>query len=220
LTEKLTRRRMLQTTAEVAAGAWIAGRHRAQAQPANEKLNVAIIGAGGRGAENLAAIAASQNIVALCDVDECRAARTYQQYPNVPKYTDFRKMLDQMNRQIDAVVVSTTNHTHAPASVMAMRMGKHCYCEKPLTHSIHEARVIARVAAEKKVATQMGTQIHAGDNYRRNVELIQSGAIGPVREFHAWLRGANSAGDRPKDSPPVPAGLDWELWLGPAPWRP
>jgi predicted dehydrogenase len=165
-------------------------------------------------------VAATENIVALCDVDERRAASSFNKYPKVKQYRDYRKMLDEMDRSIDAVIVSTTNHTHAPASLMAMRRGKHVYCEKPLTHTVREARLVAKVAAEKKVATQMGTQIHAGVNFRRVVELVQSHAIGPVRQFHAWCRGSHSAGDRPRDTPPVPAGLDWDLWLGPAPFRP
>ncbi len=191
----------------------------ARGYQANEKLNIAIIGAGGRGAQNLSEVA-GENIVALCDVDERRAADSFQKYPNAAKHRDYRRMLAEMDRQIDAVVVSTTNHVHAFASVMAMRMGKHCYCEKPLAHSVYEARVAARVAAEKKVATQMGTQIHATDNYRRIVELIRAGAIGSVRECHCWLPGGGSASDRPTETPPVPAGLDWDLWVGPAPYRP
>ncbi len=188
---------------------------------ANEKLGVAVIGAGGRGGDNLKAIAAAgENIVALCDVDERRAADSFARFPEAKKYRDYRKLLGEMDRQVDAVVVSTPNHVHAPASVMAMRMGKHAYCEKPLAHSVYEARLAARVAREKGVATQMGTQIHATENYRRIVELIRAGAIGEVSECHCWLSGGGSAGDRPVETPPVPAGLDWDLWLGPAPYRP
>ena len=188
---------------------------------ANEKLGVAVIGAGGRGGDNLKAIAAAgENIVALCDVDERRAADSFARFPEAKKYRDYRKLLGEMDRQVDAVVVSTPNHVHAPASVMAMRMGKHAYCEKPLAHSVYEARLAARVAREKGVATQMGTQIHATENYRRIVELIRAGAIGEVSECHCWLSGGGSAGDRPAETPPVPAGLDWDLWLGPAPYRP
>ncbi len=135
-------------------------------------------------------------------------------------YGDYRKLLDEMDKQIDAVVVSTPNHIHAPASVMAMKMGKHCYCEKPLTHSVYEARLAARVAAEQNVATQMGTQIHASDNFRRVVELVRSGVIGPTREVHIRLNGGGTADDRPKERPPVPSGLNWDSWLGPAPYRP
>jgi len=185
----------------------------------NEKLNIALIGSGGRGAANLGSVR-GENIVALCDVDERRAAKTFLQYPDVPKFADFRVMLDKMDREIDAVVVATPDHVHAPASVTAMRRGKHCYCEKPLTHEIYEARVAAEVATENKLATQMGTQIHAGSNYRRVVELVQSGAIGDVGECHVWINRAEGGGERPTDTPPVPAGLDWDLWLGPAPYRP
>jgi len=185
----------------------------------NEKLNIALIGSGGRGAANLGSVR-GENIVALCDVDERRAAKTFLQYPDAPKFADFRIMLDKMDREIDAVVVATPDHVHAPASVTAMRRGKHCYCEKPLTHEIYEARVAAEVATENKLATQMGTQIHAGSNYRRVVELVQSGAIGDVGECHVWINRAEGGGERPTDTPPVPAGLDWDLWLGPAPYRP
>ena len=216
----VTRRRMLKTTALAGGGALLSpGRVWGRGQSPNEKLDIALIGAGGRALGNLAGVA-GENIVALCDVDERRAAPSFKKYPAVKKYADYRKMLDEMDRQIDAVVVSTTNHVHAPASVTAMRRGKHAYCEKPLSHSVYEARVAAQVAAEKKLATQMGTQIHASENFRRIVELVRAGAIGPVKEVNIWLRGGGSAGDRPKDTPPVPKGLDWDLWLGPAPYRP
>ena len=153
-------------------------------------------------------------------MDERRAASSFEKFPSAEKFRDYRRMLGDLDRRIDAIVVSTPNHVHAPASVMAMRMGKHCYCEKPLAHSVAEARLAAHVAAEQKVATQMGTQIHASDNYRRIVELIRAGAIGAVRECHCWLPGGGAAGDRPQETPPVPAELDWDLWLGPAPNRP
>jgi predicted dehydrogenase len=195
---------------------------------ANEKLNVAGIGVGGRGAADVNG-AASENIVALCDVDEKHAAQTFERYPEAKRYKDFRKMLDKMQNKIDAVVIGTPDHTHAPPGVMAMKLGKHCYCEKPLTHSVYEARMMAKVARDKKLVTQMGTQIHAGGNYRRVVELVQTGTIGSVREVHVWL-GANFNGppkptdmsqpDAPSDSPPVPETLDWDLWLGPASYRP
>jgi predicted dehydrogenase len=201
---------------------------RGQSTSPNEKLNIAGIGVGGRGAANVSGVA-GENLVALCDVDESRAGKTFEQFPQAKRYQDFRKMLDEMHGQIDAVVIGTPDHTHAPAGVMAMRLGKHCYCEKPLTHSVSEARLMATVAREKSLVTQMGTQIHAGGNYRRVVELIKSGAIGPVREVHAWL-GASFSGpatptnmsqpDAPADRPPVPEGLDWDLWLGPAAYRP
>jgi predicted dehydrogenase len=217
----INRRGFLKTAgaagAVVSWGEWTDSRARASSSP-NEKLNIAIIGAGGRGAANLEKVA-GENIVALCDVDERRAGATFERYPQVKRYHDFRRMLEEMEREIDAVVVSAPNHIHVPASVMAMRMGKHCYCEKPLAHSVHEARLVAKVAAETKVATQMGTQIHASDNYRRIVELLRAGAIGPVREVRIRLAGGKTAGDRLPETP-VPQGLMWDLWLGPAPYRP
>jgi len=225
----ITRREMLRT-ATVAASVWTAtgSLARAQADSPNEKLNIAGIGVGGRGAGDVNG-SAHENIVALCDVDEKRAAQTFQRYPKARQFKDFRKMLDEIHNQIDAVVIGTPDHTHAPAGVMAMKLGKHCYCEKPLTHSVYEARVMAEVARENKLVTQLGTQIHAGTNYRRVVELVQSGAVGSVREVHVWL-GANFGGppkptdmsqpDAPTDTPPVPETLDWDLWLGPAAYRP
>jgi predicted dehydrogenase len=229
MTTPISRRDMLRTAA-VAAGVWTTAGTRTKAQPVspNEKLNIAGIGVGGRGAGDVDGVA-SENLVALCDVDEKRAAATFERYPNAKRFKDFRKMLDEIHPQIDAVVIGTPDHTHAPAGVMAMKLGKHCYCEKPLTHSVYEARVMAEVAAEKKLVTQLGTQIHAGGNYRRVVELVQSGAVGTVGEVHVWL-GANFAGpptptdmsqpDAPSDRPPVPETLDWDLWLGPASYRP
>jgi predicted dehydrogenase len=185
----------------------------------NEKLNLAFVGCAGRGTANLGALK-SENIVALCDADQQRAGPIFEQYPHAKRFSDFRRMLDQVPQEIDAVVLSAPNHIHAPASVMAMRLGKHVYCEKPLSHSVYEARVAAQVAAEKQVATQMGTQIHAEQNYRRVIELLQAGAIGPVHEVDVWTTAAEGGGDRPSDSPPVPPTLDWDVWLGPAPYRP
>jgi len=199
----------------------------------NEKLNIAIIGAGGRGAANLDALK-GENIVALCDVFEPAVDRAAEKYPKARRERDYRRLYDHAS-EFDAVVVSTSEHTHAFATLPALQLGKHVYCEKPLTHGIWEARVIREAAAKAKVATQMGTQIHAGDNYRRVVELIRSGAIGPVREVHVWVgrswglqseEAAARHGDivsvreRPSGSSPVPPGLDWDLWIGPAPDRP
>lgn len=187
---------------------------------ANEKLNIAIIGCGGKGRSNLDSVA-SENIVALCDVDANKLGEAASKYTGAKTFADFRRMLDTMHKQIDAVVVSTPDHTHAPAAVMAMKMGKHCYCEKPLTHSIYEARVMRDVARKYKVATQMGNQGTAGDGHREAVEVVQSGAIGQVYEVLVWSnrpvwpQGIN----RPAPAP-VPPELDWDLWLGPAPERP
>ena len=220
MTRTLNRRQMLKTAALSGTGFWLAGRGaRAQGQSPNEKLDIAVIGVGGRGAANLSGVA-GENIVALCDVDGTRAAKSFAKFPSAKKYTDFRKMLDEIHGRIDAVVVSTPDHTHAPAAAAAMQLGKHCYCEKPLTHSVYECRTLTDLAREKKLATQLGTQIHAGDNYRRVVELVQSGAIGAVREVYVWFPGTRGGLDRPQETPPVPEDLDWDLWLGPAPHRP
>jgi predicted dehydrogenase len=212
---------MLLNSALAGIGVWTGSRStRAEETSPNEKLNIAAIGCGGRGRADLNGAAGGNNIVALCDVDQRRAAGAFNDYPQAKKYGDFRKMFDEMHQQIDAVVIGTPDHTHAPAGVMAMKLGKHCYCEKPLTHSVYEARMMAEVARQNNLVTQMGTQIHAGDNYRRVVELVQSGTIGPIDEVHVWCGAIYGGGDRPEDTPPVPEGLDWDLWLGPAPYRP
>jgi predicted dehydrogenase len=213
------RREFLKRSALAGAGLWVAGTcTMAESRSPNEKLNIGVIGVHSRGAANMAAVA-GENIVALCDVDENYLAEAAKKCPQAKTYIDWRKMLDQ--NDIDAVTVSTTEHTHALASVMAMKRGKHVYCEKPLAHSVHEARVMRETYKQAKVATQMGTQIHATDNYRRVVELVRSGAIGPVREAHVWVeQGIEGPRSRPEESQPVPPNLHWDLWLGPAPWRP
>lgn len=196
-------------------------------KPPSEKLNLAGIGIGGQGGHDLDQMT-SENIVALCDVDWAHAAHTFKKFPNAKQYKDYRKMLDEQ-KDIDAVVVGTPDHHHAFASMAAMRQGKHVYCEKPLTHSVWEARQLARAARELKVATQMGNQGQASEQSRRLCEMIWSGAIGAVREVHVWTdRPSNGLFNeywaqgvgRPKESPTVPDTLDWELWLGPAPSRP
>ncbi len=189
--------------------------------PQNEKLNIAMIGAGGRGRGNLDGVL-SENIVALCDVDERLAHSARQACPNARFYKDFRKMLEQMRNQIDAVVVSTPDHTHAVAAAMAIRMGKHVYCEKPLTRTIWEARMLRNLARRYKVATQMGNQGTASNELRQGVEVIQSGVLGKVTEIHVWSnRPVWPQGiPRPKEEAIIPDGLDWDLWLGPAPKRP
>ncbi len=151
----------------------------------NEKLNLAVIGTGGRGGSNLGSVR-SENIVALCDVYEPAVSKAAQRYPQAKKYSDFRRLFDDA-KDFDAVVVSTCEHTHPFATLPALQLGKHVYCEKPLTHDVWEAGVIIKATRKAKVATQMGTQIHAGSNFRRVVELIQSGAIGPVHEAHVWV---------------------------------
>ncbi len=194
----------------------------------NSKLNIAGIGIGGQGGQDIDQVK-DQNIVALCDVDWNHAAGTFKRYPNAKRYKDFREMLDK-EKTIDAVVIGTPDHNHAIVSVAAMRHGKHVYCEKPLTRTVHEARQVAKVAREAKVATQMGNQGMAFEGNRLINEWLDDGAIGPVREVHVWSDRPTHRGktplwwaqgiDRPKDTPPVPETLDWDLWLGPAPLRP
>ncbi|MBN2138376.1 MAG: Gfo/Idh/MocA family oxidoreductase [Sedimentisphaerales bacterium] len=195
---------------------------------ASEKINIAGVGIGGQGGSDLRALE-SQNIVALCDVDQRHASGTFRRYPNAKKYTDFRVMLDKEGKNIDGVVIATPDHLHAPVSMAAIKRGKHVYCEKPLTHSVYEARKIAEAARKYKVATQMGNQGQASEQTRLMCEYVWDGAIGPVREVHVWtdrpLRGLSDVYwpqgiGRPKDKPPVPDTLDWDLWLGPAAERP
>ena len=232
--KQLISRRGFMKSAAVAAGAATFGAPAIlRAQNLNDKLNIAVIATGGRGGSNLDAVS-SENIVALCDVNQKSLAPAAEKFPKARTFSDFRKLYDFAS-EFDAVVVSTCEHTHAFATLPALQLGKHAYCEKPLTHDLWEARVIREAAGKVKVATQMGTQIHASDNYRRVVELIQTGAIGPVREAHTWVgrawgwqseEEAKAAQDivfvldRPKEVDPVPEGLDWDLWLGPAPQRP
>jgi len=189
--------------------------------PPSEKLNIAGIGIGGRGAGDLDEVG-SENIVALCDVDKNYAGGVFKKYPNAKAYTDFRTMLEKEDKNIDAVIIATPDHTHAVITMMAIKMGKHVYCEKPLTHSIYEARMVTQAAREHKVATQMGNQGQASEEHRLVCELISDGAIGQVREVHSWCnRPISPRGlERPKETPPVPESLNWDLWLGPAPERP
>ncbi len=226
------RRQFGRAMAGAAVAAWAAPAV-VRGRNLNEKLNIACIGVGGRGASNLHDVA-SENIVALCDVFEPAVDRQARDHPRARRVTDFRRLYDHA-KEFDAVVVSTTEHTHAFATLPALLLGKHVYCEKPLTHDVWEARVIREAAARAKVATQMGTQIHASDNYRRVVELIRAGAIGKVSAVHVWVgrawgwqsdEAAKAHGDivsvreRPVGLQAVPDGLDWDLWLGPAPARP
>ena len=190
---------------------------------ANDRINVGCIGVGGKGdSDSIDTARCGGNIVAICDVDENNLNRKGQQFPDAKHYRDFRKMLEEMDKSIDAVTVSIPDHCHAVATAMAMHMGKHVYCQKPLTQTVYEARFIRNLAKEKKVATQMGNQGSAANGLRRAVEIIQAGIIGPVRELHVWTnRPIWPQGiDRPAGSDLVPATLDWDQWIGPAPMRP
>ena len=226
----VSRRRFLAASAALASFT-ILPRHvlgrGGQASP-NNKLNIAGVGIGGQGGNDIKEFA-SENIVALCDVDARHAAHVFEQYPNAKRYKDFREMLDK-EKTIDAVVVGTPDHAHAIVSITALKMGKHVYCEKPLTRTVYEARAVAKAARQAKLATQMGNQGMAFEGNRLINEWLWDGAIGSVREAHVWSDRPTHRGkmplwwaqgiERPKETPPVPATLDWDLWLGPAPWRP
>lgn len=221
---RLNRRGFLQKSV---AGAAVAGfvtvpRHvlgGAGHTPPSEKVNVAGIGVGNRG-EQVLRMMESHNIVALCDVDANYLAKAANRYPKATKHSDFRRMLDKEDKNIDAVAVATPDHTHVPITVMALKMGKHCYTEKPLGHDIQEVREATLVARRYGLATQLGNGAHSGYNFRRVVELIRAGAIGQVREVHIWRELGADPRYRPRETPPVPPYLDWNLWLGPAPYRP
>ncbi len=221
MTKTIHRRQFLARSAACAGAAAAAGLLvvPSWAKSPNEKLNIAVVGVAGRGGGNLNGVS-GESIVGLCDVDAKNLGEAGKRFPKAKTYADFRKMLEELDKQIDAVVVSTPDHCHAPAGAKALAMSKHCYCEKPLTWSVHEARTMADLAKKNKLVTQMGTQIHAGDNYRRVVELVQSGAIGPIGEVHVWSAASYSGGKTPTDTPPVPPNLNWDLWLGPAKERP
>jgi predicted dehydrogenase len=230
LTNNLSRREFMSGAAIASAAFMVVPGHVLGlhgAQPPSERLNIAGIGVGGQGGSDIGQMT-SENIVALCDVDWRHAAGIFKRFPDAKKHKDFRKMLEEQ-KDIDAVVVGTPDHIHAFASIAAMKLGKHVYCEKPLTHSVWEARRVAQAAREAKLATQMGNQGQASEETRQLCEMVWAGAIGPVREAHIWTdRPSNGLFNeywpqgvaRPKDTPDVPDTLDWDLWIGPAPMRP
>ncbi|HLJ95049.1 MAG TPA: Gfo/Idh/MocA family oxidoreductase [Gemmataceae bacterium] len=218
------RRDFLKTTALTGVGFWVA-----ETAPADDKnpspnsqIQFACIGVGGKGSSDTAAAAQHGNIVALCDIDERTLDAAAKRYPKAKKYVDFRKMFDDMGKSIDAVTVSTPDHVHAVASALAMRLGKHCFTQKPLSHSLYEARRLGEIATEMKVATQMGNQGTASSGVRKAAALVRAGAIGTVKEVHVWTnRPIWPQGiDRPQGEQTPPSTVHWDLWLGPAPWRP
>ncbi len=215
MNNRLTRREFLKSSAAVAAFTFVP----AHAFGANEKLNVACIGVGGMGASDVSQMG-GENIVALCDVDWKHAAGTFSKHPEAKKYRDFRKMLDKEHNNIDAVTVSTPDNCHAVAAMAAIKRGKHVYCQKPLCHDIYEVRSLTEAARKYKIQSQMGIQIHAASAVKRAVELVKSGVIGKVRRVDIFSNKNWGGGERPTDTPPVPETLDWNLWLGPAPYRP
>jgi predicted dehydrogenase len=221
----LSRRKLLGSAAAAAATFLVVPRHvlaESGTTPPSEKLNIAGIGAGGMGGGDINAVSGGNNIVALCDVD-LRRASTIKKFPEAKVYRDFRKMFDEMEKKIDAVVVGTPDHTHAVAAMAAIKRGKHVYCEKPLAHSVGEIRALMKAAQEHKVVTQLGNQGHSFETIRLLCEWIWDGAIGSVHTVHCGCGSVNSgigALPRLKETYDVPADLEWDLWLGPAQERP
>ncbi len=221
MSRNLTRRQFAHTTAALGIGYWIADRAAAEGRSPNDRVAFACIGLEGKGRSDSDDAARLGDVVAVCDVDANYLGSARQRFPKARQFTDYRKLLDEMDKSIDVVTVSTPDHIHALAAAAAMRRGKHCFVQKPLTHSLHEARVLAQLASENKVATQMGNQGTAASNLRRAAALIRLGLLGRVSEIHIttdrpiWPQGL----DRPVPLPPPPQ-LDWDLWLGPAPARP
>jgi predicted dehydrogenase len=213
MNQHISRRKFLQNSSIAAATFWIGSNAFGKGKSPNELLNIGIIGTANRAGSNIAGVK-HQNIVAICDIDDIFLEAAGQKFPQAKKHNDFRKLLEQ--KDIDGVVISTADHTHAIASIMAMQAGKHVYCEKPISHNVREARMVAKAAKKYKRITQLGTQIHATNNYRRVVELIQTGAVGKVTEVHVWCS-KSKPGELPTGNPPVPPHVHWDLWLGPAP---
>ena len=218
---RLTRRNLIKTASLASTGFWMGTAFsRNQYRSANEKLNLAFIGVGGRGTANLNGLKKNHNVVAMCDVDGARAKKPFEEFSTVKKYTDFRVMLDAVENQVDGVVISTPDHTHFHPAYQALQMGKHIYLEKPMAHNVWETRTICDLAREKGVATQLGVQRHTIPNMHRVVELIQSGAIGKVSDVYCWISGERGMPKMPESNPPVPPHLNYDLWVGPADHRP
>ena len=219
----LTRRDFIKRTSIATSTAALAFPYVGNVLGANDRINVACIGVGGKGdSDSSDAAGCGGNIVALCDVDSNTLDQKSKQFPNAKRFQDYRKLLDEMGKDIDAVTVSTPDHHHGSAALRAMKLGKHCFCQKPLVQTVYEARQMRKVAAEKKLATQMGNQGSAESGLRRAVEVLQAGVIGKPVELHVWTnRPIWPQGlDRPKGEDPVPATLNWDCWLGPAAERP
>ncbi len=223
--QRSTRRDFLRAAAVSGVGLWTAqtafAAQDAAGKSPNDTVGFACVGVGGKGDSDTADAARFGNVVAICDVDENTLARAAKKYPNARAFTDYRVMLDQMGKSIDAVTVSTPDHHHAPAAALAMRMGKHCFCQKPLTHTIYEARKLGEIARQMKVATQMGNQGTADNGMRKNAALVRAGALGVVKEVHVWTNRPiwPQGQTRPAAALPPP-NLHWSQWLGPAPFRP
>lgn len=222
MSQRSTRREFIKQSSALGAAFWVGGQSLLAAEKSPmEKLNFASIGVGGKGSSDSAEAAKHGNLIAICDIDDKRLAKAAARYPKAKKFNDYREMLTEMDGKIDAVTVSTPDHSHAPASVMAMKKGKHCFTQKPLTWSVHEARVMRETANEHGVATQMGNQGTAKNGFREAVEVIRSGVLGNVREAHVWTNRPvwGKGVERPPEGEPVPKHIHWDLFLGPAPYR-
>ena len=220
---QISRRNFIKSYSLAVGATALTGPYLLRGQNLNSKIGVACVGVGGKGDSDCnSAAGCGGNIVAICDVDEGTLNRKGQKFPEAKKYKDFRKMLTEVEKSIDAVTVSTPDHCHGVAAAMAMRMGKHVYCQKPLVQTVYEARLLRKLAKEKNLATQMGNQGSGESGLRRAVEVIQGGVIGKPKELHVWSnRPIWPQGlDRPQGEDPVPSSLDWDLWLGPAAFRP
>jgi predicted dehydrogenase len=217
----MTRRDLLKTAAISAGVVILSDSFSVRSYAQNQKVRFANIAVGGRGEGHIGA-AAGQNLVAICDTRQSAVDKVGKDHPDAKKYSDWRKLFDEMGREIDAVFCATPDHTHFPVAYTAIMMGKHCYCEKPLTHSIWEARTLAEATKKKKVATQMGNQGHAGGGIRRVVEWVQAGVLGEIKEIHTWTNRPvwPQSLDRPTDTPACPPELNWECFIGVAPMRP
>ncbi len=210
-----SRRQFLKKSAVVAGGVWLASpTASATTRSANEKLNIACIGVGGRGSANVGGVS-SENIIAMCDVDESKAGRRFQEFNKAGKFKDYRVMFDKLGKQIDAVVISTPDHTHFHPARQAMMEGKHVYCEKPLAHSAWEIRQLTRIAQKMDVATQLGNQRHANAGMARAVEAVQAGIVGDIKEVYCAISSSRGMPPMPKEYPAIPSHLDWDLWQGP-----
>ena len=221
MASRISRRSALKATAVGSLAFYHGGTSRrlSAAESPNEKLNIACIGIGGRGAANVNGVN-DQNLVAFADVDAQRAAPTLKKFPGVEVFADYRQLFDQLGSRLDAVVISTPDHSHFHPAYAAMQMGLHVYLEKPLAHNVWETRTLTDLARRQNLATQLGAQRHAIPNMHRVVELVQSGAIGKVDEVHSWVGGNRGMPEIPTERPAVPDALDYDLWVGPAEYRP
>ena len=223
MNQRTNRRKFLKTTTAVGAGYWVAGGVAPkQSIAANEQIAFAAVGVGGKGTSDSNDASRNGDMVAICDIDETTLGNAAKRFPKAKKFFDYRKMLDEMAKSIDAVTVSTPDHSHAPASLRAMRQGMHCFTQKPLTHTIYEARLMGEVAREKGLATMMGNQGTANSGLRHAATLVQNGEIGEVKEAHVWTNRPvwPSGLKRPTDTPPIPSSVHWNEFLGPARERP